>query len=117
MNNDGGSGAPGTNWDQLAITGTLDLSNLSPTMTFAINLQSLTGSNASGPLGTFDAYSNHTWMDVITTTDGITGGFNSADFSMNTSGFQNAIGDGQFSFVVDSGNPNAIRLAVHGRDP
>lgn len=98
-----GTGAGGTNWDQLAVTGTLDLSGLSPGAPFTLQLQTLTGAGAGGLLASFNPGSDHDWLDIITTTGGITGTFASADFVVDTTGFANAFG-GAFTVVLDGNN-------------
>jgi len=106
-----GSGAAGTNWDQLTLTGTLDLAALSSGSTFTINLQTLTAGNALGLLATFDPNANHAWASVITS-GGLSlpgGGFNSNLFTLTTTGFQNAT-NGTFTLVQDSGNSNNLNL-------
>lgn len=109
VDSDGSTGAAGTNWDQLAVTGTVDLTGLSSSDTFVFELQSLTGSDATGTLASFDPNTDHIWADVITTTAGFVGDFNPADFSVDTSLFGNAT-DGTFSIVRDELNGNDLDL-------
>ena len=109
VSTDGSTGSAGTNWDQLAVTGSLDVSGLGSSKTFTFELQSLDGSNAANPLGAFDANTNHVWTDVITTTAGFAGTFNSSDFTVDTSLFQNST-NGTFSIVRDANNANDLDL-------
>jgi autotransporter-associated beta strand protein len=46
------TGAAGTNWDRVVVTGPLDLTGLSSSNRFNINLTTLTGSDTNGPLNT-----------------------------------------------------------------
>jgi autotransporter-associated beta strand protein len=46
------TGTPGTNWDRVVVTNALNLTALSASSKFNINLTTLTGSNTNGPLDT-----------------------------------------------------------------
>jgi len=110
LNNDGGSGSAGVNWDKVAITGSLDISGLSSSNKFVLSLQTLVGTTP-GLLGTFDQSVNHTWASIITTA-GLTlpgTGFNSNLFSVNTSGFQNSFA-GTFTVIQDPISSNNLDL-------
>jgi autotransporter-associated beta strand protein len=109
--NSDGTGVAGTNWDQVAITGNLDISGLSATSQLVLTLQTLDVSNALGTLGTFDQSVNHTWTSIITTGGMIlpSGGFSTDLFDIVTTGFQNSY-TGTFSVVQDSVNSNALDL-------
>lgn len=114
MNNDGGIGSAGTNWDKLAITGSLDLTGLTSGAPFILTLQTLDGTNAPNPLGTFDNTQNHTWAGFVTTTTGITnpgGVFNKNLFSIDTTGFKNTL-NGSFSVAQNGNNLDLIYTAV-----
>lgn len=93
--------AAGTGFDQIQITGTLDLSGLT-SGGFGINLWSLAsiGPDVDGTALNFNNTVDQSWT-ILTTTGGITG-FDAADFVVNvganngTAGFQNALGGGTF---------------------
>lgn len=95
------NGIAGTGYDTIAITGGLDLSNLTAGG-FDINLWTLssTGPDVNGNALNFDSAGNYSWI-LASTTAGITG-FDAANFDINTaanngtSGFSNSFG-GVFS--------------------
>lgn len=101
--------AAGTGFDQIQITGTLDLGSLT-SGGFGINLWSLasTGPDVSGNALNFNNTINQSWT-ILTTTGGITG-FDAADFLVNvganngTGGFQNGLGGGSFILTATSNN-------------
>jgi autotransporter-associated beta strand protein len=101
---------PGTDWDFQLANGQLDLSALTVSSQFNINLWSLssTGPDVSGLLADFDPNQNYTWT-ILTAQGGITGYTGSGQFAINTAaingtdGFANALDGGTFS-VVQSGN-------------
>ncbi|MFZ4775835.1 MAG: autotransporter-associated beta strand repeat-containing protein [Terrimicrobiaceae bacterium] len=101
------SGVAGTGYDTIAITGSLDLSNLT-TAGFSINLWTLSavGPDANGDAINFVATNNYSWT-LASTTAGVTG-FSATDFAIFTvanngaAGFDNAF-TGVFSVGV-SGN-------------
>lgn len=106
------TGTAGTGYDQIAITGTLNLSD--PTAGgFGINIWSLssTGPDVSGNALNFDNSIDQSWT-ILTTTEGITG-FDAGDFLINlnarngTNGFSNALEGGVFSL---SATPNNLIL-------
>jgi fibronectin-binding autotransporter adhesin len=89
-------GTAGTNWDQLAVDGTL---TLAPGATIFIDAVSLLGDNSPGLLAGVQSGQTYTWS-LATTTGGIIG-FNTATFSMNTDQFLTSIGG---IFSVGLGN-------------
>lgn len=101
------AGAAGTGYDQIAITGTLDLSGLT-SGGFGINLWSLAsiGPDVDGTALNFNNAINQSWT-ILTTTGGIIG-FEAADFVVNvganngTGGFQNSLGGGTFILTATS---------------
>jgi autotransporter-associated beta strand protein len=103
------AGAAGTGFDQVAVTGTLDLSNLT-VGGFNLNLWSLNsiGPDVNGNALNFNNAIDQSWI-ILTTTTGITG-FDAADFIINvganngTDGFSNALGGGAFSLGTASNN-------------
>lgn len=114
LSTDGSTGAAGTEWDLLAITGTLDLTNVG-TNGMAMKLFTMANASTAGTLGTFDPLQNHSWAGFVTTTGGITG-FAGNKFAMNTAGFQNTFG-GTFSVVQNTSNPNNLDLVYSVPEP
>lgn len=99
-----GTGSAGTDWDLLAINGTLDLSGVTSSNKFSINLFTMSDTTTSGLLATWDPGIDHTWTGFLTTTGGITGIVGPLPdlFNVNTGGFQNSF-SGTFS-IAQSGN-------------
>ena len=101
------SGAAGTGFDQITVTGTLDLSSLTAGG-FNINLWSLSSilPDTNGDALSFNNALTQSWT-ILTTTTGITG-FDAANFIINvgafngTNGFSNALGGGGFSLEAAS---------------
>lgn len=109
------AGLAGSGYDTIVITGLLDLSNLTAETGFNINLWSLSaiGPDVNGNAMNFSETSQ-SWT-LVSTTGGITG-FDSTDFSINTSavngtgGFSNSFA-GTFSVSV-SGNDLLLNYTV-----
>jgi len=108
----GVTGTAGTvsTWDLVSATGVLDLTALTTSSKFNINLWSLSStspSDVSGALTGFDNTQNYTWK-IATAAGGITN-FSSSYFNFNTGatngtgGFANALNGGSFS-LAQSGN-------------
>jgi fibronectin-binding autotransporter adhesin len=103
------TGGAGTGYDTYAITGTLDLSNLTGANDFQINLWTLssTGPDVEGSALNFNPASNYSWI-LASTTSGVTG-FDASEFTINTlanngtSGFGNTYG-GTFDVSVSGNN-------------
>jgi len=101
--------APGTGFDTIAITGTLDLTGLTAGG-FNINLWSLSsvGPDANGNALNFDNVTGGSWL-IVSTTDGVSG-FNPSLFTINldpfngTGGFSNDLGGGTFSVNLIGNN-------------
>jgi autotransporter-associated beta strand protein len=97
--------APGTGFDTIAITGTLDLTGLTAGG-FNINLWSLSGINpdVDGDALNFDNMASGSWL-IVSTTGGISG-FDESKFTIyvgainGTSGFSNDLGGGTFSISL-----------------
>jgi fibronectin-binding autotransporter adhesin len=109
------SGTAGAQWDLISASGNLDLSALTVSSQFNINLWSLdsTGPDVSGAIDNFDPNTTHTW--TILTAGGITGYTGSGQFAINTAsingtdGFQNALASGWgFNVVQDGSNLNLV---------
>ncbi len=97
----GSTGAAGTEWDLLSITGTLDLTAASSGTPITLDLVTMLNTAASGLLTSWDANVNSTWSGFATTTEGITG-FASDKFVFTTTGFANEL-NGNFN-VSQNGN-------------
>jgi hypothetical protein len=94
------TGTVGTNYDLLSITGGLAITATSGSP-FTINLTSLLANNTAGSVINFNNTTNYSYT-VATASSGITG-FGAENFSLNTSGFVNALGGGSWS-IAQSGN-------------
>jgi fibronectin-binding autotransporter adhesin len=94
------SGAAGSQWDLLTISGALTI-NATAGNRFVLDLVSLTTGNANGLLANFDSGNSASWQ-FVTASGGITG-FSAGAFEYNASQFQNSLGGGHF-FVSQSGN-------------
>jgi T5SS/PEP-CTERM-associated repeat protein/autotransporter-associated beta strand protein len=102
--------AAGTTWDLITVTGALDLTALTTSSKFNINLWSLSSTlpDTNGNIADFNPTTSYEWL-VVSASD-ITG-FNAADFAVNvgaangTGGFSNPL-DGGYVFGVrqDGGN-------------
>lgn len=100
--NDWAASVPGTNIDQINITGSLDLTAVTPNQ-YVLNVLSLTSGNVTGPVNLFTD-TNNSWT-LLTTTTGITG-FDASEWSINTSNFatQNPTATGTWSVSQSSNN-------------
>ncbi len=76
---------PGTSWDLLSVTGTLNLTNLTGAPDFKINLYSLNTTNSAGPLAGWLPADSYEWK-ILQATNAITG-FNTNYFTINTANF------------------------------
>lgn len=94
------AGSAGTNWDLLAVTGTLNITATSGTP-FNLSLKSLTAGNAAGLVPNFNEAQNATFV-IAAATGGITG-FAANAFAINTGGFANAF-TGTWSVAANGNN-------------
>jgi len=102
--------AAGTAWDLITVTGALDLTTLTTSSKFNINLWSLSSAlpDTNGNIADFNPTTSYEWLAV--SASNITG-FNAAHFAVNvgpangTGGFSNPL-DGSYVFGVrqDGGN-------------
>lgn len=105
-------------WDLINVTGGLwDITGLSSTNKFNINLWSLSGlPETTGPATGFDATQNYSWM--ILASVGVTNAFDSSFFNINTNavngtgGFTGATG--VFSLSLDGNNDLFLNYAGAG---
>ena len=93
----------GTDFDQIGITGSLDLSGSS----YVLDILSLTSGNVAGNVPNFSE-TNRSWT-ILTTTGGITG-FSAGNWSLNTTGFTNPT-TGSWSISKD-GNDLKLNYSV-----
>ncbi|MDD5348710.1 MAG: hypothetical protein PHQ12_00735 [Chthoniobacteraceae bacterium] len=107
VDNGGGLDGAGSHWDQLAVTGSLDVSDLSAISQFTFKLSSL---DIGGGLAGWDASTDHLWTSVLTTTDGFVGSLTADMFTVDTTGFLTNNFTGTFSIVRDSANTNSLDL-------
>jgi autotransporter-associated beta strand protein len=104
------AGAAGTGYDSVSLIGgaVLDLSLLSDTNRYNINLLTLSGVNpdVSGNAANFNNTQNYTWTLFSTST--AIAGFNSNLFTINATGFTNDINGGTFSVALADSNTDLI---------
>jgi fibronectin-binding autotransporter adhesin len=112
------TGTAGTGWDQLAITGALDLAGLTAGG-FNVNVWSLSSALVNGNALNFDGIGGVYSWPIATTTTGITG-FNANNFFIDTAavngtnGFTNSFAGGTFSM---SQTGNNLYLNYQGPTP
>jgi autotransporter-associated beta strand protein len=103
-------GAAGTGYDSVSLIGgaVLDLSQLSDTNRYNINLITLSGVNpdVSGNVTNFNNTQNYTW--TLFSTGTAIAGFNSNLFTINATGFTNDINGGTFSVALADSNTDLI---------
>ena len=97
--------AAGVTWDLITVTGTLDLTALSPGNKFNINLWSLasTSPDVNGDISNFDATTSYEWLAVVA---GSITGFDADNFDVNTSALNGTAG---FSNATDPGYTFGVR--------
>lgn len=99
--------AAGTAFDQIAITGGLSLTG--GVGAYEVNLLSLTAGNMPGNVPNFDD-SSRSWV-ILTTTGGITG-FNSSNWTIETSGFMTTTAPTGSWSVRQSGNDIVLDYVI-----
>ncbi|GAB5560936.1 MAG: autotransporter BatB [Synoicihabitans sp.] len=104
---DNATGSQGSNWDLLAISGTLTINALVGTP-FTIDVDTLiSGTDTAGAMANFDADTNHEWI-FVTTTGGISFGENAsvgASFAIDTTDFANTT-NGTFAVALANAGQN-----------
>ncbi len=111
------TGAQGTNWDALVITGALDITATSGSR-FAIDMTGLTLLNAVGVVPNFNKYLPYTWT-IASATAGITG-FAANKFTLDSSAFTNnnsisgSVSPGVFGITTSGNNLQLTYTAAVG---
>jgi len=95
----GPSAVAGTDYDTVVVTGALTIS-ATPVAPFSVALTSINPTSGNPGLANFNPTQAYSWTLVSA---GSISGFSAADFSFNTSGFQNSLDGGTF-LVGQSGN-------------
>jgi hypothetical protein len=93
------SAVAGTDYDTVDVTGALSVSS-TPGSPFVIELRSINPTTGIPGLASFNPMQAYSWTLVSA---GSISGFNAADFSFNTSAFQNPLNGGTF-LVGETGN-------------
>ncbi len=104
-----GTGAAGTDWDQLVVNGTLDLSGLSSSNRFTVDLVSYANAATLGEIAGFDSAATYTWTNAITF-GSINGTFSNDLFAFDTTQFTNLY-NGSFAFELDGNSLNMVYTA------
>ncbi len=104
---DGSAGSAGSQWDLLAINGSLDVLAGGFGSAITIDLVSMANALAPGSLASWDPNANAEWAGFVTTTSGINSFIDPSQFAFNTAGFQNPL-NGNFSVVQDGNNLNLV---------
>jgi len=104
--NNWAASAPGTNIDQIAITGSLDLTGNAPG-DYVLNVLSLTSGNVAGPVNAFTD-TNNSWT-ILTTTGGITN-FDASFWDVTTTDFntRNPTATGSWSLSLANGGNDLL---------
>lgn len=92
------TGTAGTDFDRIAVTGTLSVTATSGTP-FTINVESINPGTGLPGAANFSLSSSYTWTLATATS---VSGFNVSDFTINTGSFANGLGGGSFSVSSDS---------------
>ena len=90
------SGAAGTGYDTINVTGALTVSATSGTP-FTINVESINPGTGLPGLATFNMAQSYTWTLASA---GSVSGFNASDFTFNVGSFANGTGGGVFSVTA-----------------
>jgi hypothetical protein len=102
------TGTAGTDWDSINVTGSLDLTNLTSSDQFNLNLWSLSDNTTNGDAINFDNTVNQSWT-ILTAAGGISG-FSSDKFIISTganngtTGFTNTLAPIGAFYITQNGN-------------
>ena len=102
------TGSAGTNWDRLDLTGQLFITATAASP-FVVEVDSLLLSGAAGAALNFDASQAYSFA-FVTTVGGISG-FDPSKFTVDTTGFANAMASGGSWYVAQSGNSLTINYS------
>jgi len=97
------------------VNGTLDLSGLSSSNRFVVDLVSYANPTTLGPVAGFDSAATYTWTGAITF-GSITGTFSNDLFTFDTTQFANTYG-GSFGFELDGNSLNLVYTATPVPEP
>jgi autotransporter-associated beta strand protein len=103
------AGSAGTNWDLLAVNGTLTLSATSANP-FTLDLTSLTLADATGDAANFNAASDYSFT-FLTTTNGVSG-FLSDAFAIDTTHFTNPFSGTWSVSLTNSGHDLSLHYTA-----
>jgi autotransporter-associated beta strand protein len=108
------NGTAGTNYDELLVTGGLNVTATSGTP-FTVSIQGLDAGNAAGAVPGFNNANNYAWL--IAATDGVTG-FDPNAFTLDTTSFaaNNPLGGGSFSIHQGNETVSGVTLDGNGND-
>ena len=112
------TGTAGSGWDYIDISGSLDLTGLSSTNRFNINLWTLssTGPDVNGDANNFNSALSYTWS--IVKVGSVIGTFNAAYFNIQktavngTGGFANEVGGGSFYVEMVDNKLNLVYAPI-----
>lgn len=107
----GDTGSAGVQWDQINVTGDLNIGSLTSGSPFVLKLDTLVNASTSGPLSVWDGTLNHTWAAVIDYATLSGQAFDPALFSIDPSGFANTF-TGTFSLVNNGSSLDLQYMAI-----
>ncbi len=96
INKAGGTAGTDPGWDQVNITGGLNIT-ANPGSQFTISITSLTSGDLPGPVSDFSNTHSYSWS-IAHAANGITN-FSSSAFILDTTGFANSLGSGTFGIT------------------
>jgi autotransporter-associated beta strand protein len=99
VNAAGGTAGAAPGWDQINVTGGLNITATSASK-FNIDIASLNLADTAGSVSDFDNTMIYTWS-IAKTTAGITG-FDPNAFTLNAGGFSNSLGNGVFIITTNA---------------
>ncbi len=103
-------GLAGTDWSLWQVIDLLTIeAGTTPNSQFVIDVNSLDSSGDPGLLTDFNPYRSYTW-EIASAGD--ISGFSAAEFSVNTSGFQNSLVSGAFSVTENGSQVDLVFTAV-----
>ena len=107
MNDATGTAGVNPGWDKLVSSGFLSILS-SPSQRFTVDITSLAGAVA-GPAAHFNNTAPQSWT-ILSAAGGI-GGFDPANFTLNTGSFSNPLGSAYFA-ITNTGNDLMLQLLI-----